>query len=135
MIHRPGAVAERRGVADRAVDVRPGSIGTASGRAWPSARCAAMAAANVQPVPCVCRVGMARTARLVEMLAVKQHVDDVGRVEVAALDDHGPRSQVVQPARRLAGLGLGAHRPSGQHLRLRRVRRHDRSQGQQVAES
>ncbi len=76
--------------------------------------------------------GMARAACLVELLAVEQHVDDIGRVEVAALDDDGPWSQVVQAARRLAGLRLGAHRPTRQCLRLRRVGGHDRGQWQQI---
>ena len=76
--------------------------------------------------------GMARAACFVELLAVEQHVDDIGRVQVAALDDDGPRSQVVQAARRLAGLRLGAHRPPRQCFRLRRIGGHDRGQWQQV---
>ena len=78
MIERPVAVADGERVANRAGHVRC-ARSAASASSWPRARCAATAAANVQPVPCVFRLSMRARAKLENALAVEQQIDDVAR--------------------------------------------------------
>ena len=57
------------------------------------ARNAAIADANVHPVPCVLVVSIRGDAEFVEVPAVVQHVDHRISLTVAALDDDVPGAQ------------------------------------------
>ena len=95
----------------------------------PSARPAAIADANVQPVPCVLRLSMRGVRNSVNVLAVEEQVDDriVVRVpaDVPPLMTTAAGAHLVDPPRRLARVVGERDAAAAQHLRFRDVRRHD----------
>ena len=86
MVERAVPLADGQPVADGAGDVGLRAP-TASAADGPSARCAAIADAKVQPVPCVFLVAILRVRKLDEGVAVEQQVDDLVARRVTALDD------------------------------------------------
>ena len=67
-----------------------------------------MAAANVQPVPWVCTPGT-RSPTICDLaVAIHEHVDDVGAIEVAALDHHRTGAHRPQRAGGAGGVLRGA---------------------------
>ena len=104
---------------------------TASTSNAPFASCAAIAAAKVQPVPCVLRPSMRGPTNSVNTAVLEKQVHDFRSRQVAALDHHGAGLEHRDSARRFTHIVARCDRHLGQDLGFGDVRRDDARQAQQ----
>ena len=102
----------------RPVEIVPRAARWPSRSASPSARFAAIADDSVQPVPCVCRVSIRGRADLEGLVRRAGHVDRVGALEVAPLDEYDARAHLQDPPAGVAHVLERADRACPRALRL-----------------